>query len=138
MVVITAFYASLLAIAYVALSYNVTRYRRHQKVAIMDQGGDETLRRVIRAHGNFAEYVPFLLLMMALYELLQGSAWVLHILGIAIIISRALHAWSILMLERTGTYKVRVVAMAITFTAFLILAVLMLMKTVPVLLTPGI
>ena len=61
---ITAFYASLLGICYLYLSFLVIGARRRHQVGIGD-GGHEDLSRLTRAHGNFSEYVPITLIMIA-------------------------------------------------------------------------
>lgn len=87
--IITPLYAGLLAILFVVLSIRVVKKRG--KVSLGD-GGDATLLRRIRAHGNFAEYVPFILLMMAFLELNELHPYALHGLGISLIVARLLHA----------------------------------------------
>ncbi len=46
----------------------------------------------IRAHGNFAEYVPLTLLLMALCELAGVGALWLHLGGVLLLAGRILHA----------------------------------------------
>lgn len=87
--IITPLYAGLLAILFVVLSIRVVKQRGHG-VSLGD-GGDATLLRRIRAHGNFAEYVPFILLMMAFLELNELHPYALHGLGISLVIARLLH-----------------------------------------------
>ena len=60
---ITAFYASLLALLFVFLSFRVIGWRRLKKVEI-GHGDDNQLLRRMRVHANFAEYVPFTLLLI--------------------------------------------------------------------------
>jgi len=50
------------------------------------------MRAAIRAHGNFAEYVPLTLLLMALCELAGVGALWLHVGGLALLVGRILHA----------------------------------------------
>jgi len=86
---VTPLYAGLLAIWFFVLSWRVVQ-RRGQGVSLGDGGDNELLRR-IRGHGNFAEYVPFILLMMALLELTRHSTLLLHALGITLVVARLLH-----------------------------------------------
>ena len=65
---ITSAYLGLLALLYVVLGLQVSRLRRGNKVLFGD-GGDIKLRSAIRAHGNFVEYVPFIVLMVAILEM---------------------------------------------------------------------
>jgi uncharacterized membrane protein YecN with MAPEG domain len=63
-----------------------------EKVGI-GHGGSHELRRAIRAHANFSEYVPFALLMLFLLEMSAmfppAAIWSL---GVALFASRLLHA----------------------------------------------
>jgi hypothetical protein len=88
---ITALYAALLALLFLALSVLVIRQRLKAKVAL-GLGKAEGLLRASRAHGNFAEYVPILLVLLLLLELGGSRPWLLHALGAAILLGRVLHA----------------------------------------------
>lgn len=68
---VSALYASTLALLFVALCARTIMARRRARVALGD-GGDRILQRRLRAHGNFAEYVPIGLILMALAEF-QGA-----------------------------------------------------------------
>ena len=61
-------YAALLAILYAGLSVRTLRLRRQLRIAIGDKG-DERMLRAMRAHANFAEYVPLALLLIYLVEI---------------------------------------------------------------------
>lgn len=107
---ITLLYASLLAILFFALTVNTIRLRRQHKIGSGD-GNIPELTKAIRAHAHFAEFVPYLLLLMALYEASAGSSYILHLAGIALLIGRLAHAWS--LLYEKETYKGRVLGMMI-------------------------
>ena len=64
---IIAIYAAPLAFLYIALAINVIRLRFKHRVSL-GAGEVPKLERAIRAHGNFAEYVPFALLLIGLSE----------------------------------------------------------------------
>lgn len=87
---VTAIYGSILAIASVILSIIVSTKRGKYGVSIMD-GGHPELAVWIRKQGNFCEYVPFVVLMMALAEARGMSATWLHVIGILLLVSRLLH-----------------------------------------------
>ena len=89
-VAVTAIYAGLLALLSVVFTARVGIYRVHSRVLFGD-GGDEGLLRRQRAHGNFAEQVPFTVLLLALAELSGGAAWLLHALGATLLVARVLH-----------------------------------------------
>jgi uncharacterized protein len=116
---ITAFYASLLAPLFLVLAVRVVASRKSARVALGD-GGDRALLRRIRAHANFAEYVPFALVLMGLAESLSASVWLLHAAGVALLAGRALHAFSVSNAKEVIRH--RVAAMLTTFTVIAILA----------------
>ena len=87
----TTLYASLLAILYVVLSYRVAQRRMRFQVGL-GTGQNSDLERAVRIHGNFAEYVPFALLLLAFFESGGGPAWAVHVAGAGLLIARGLHA----------------------------------------------
>jgi len=107
---ITGLYAGILALLYVALSLRVVQARMKAKVSL-GNGGNQILTRRIRVHGNFAEYVPFALLLMAILELATINVVVLHILGVTLIVSRILHAYAI----ESANFQLRKLGMILTF-----------------------
>ena len=88
---ITLLFASLHVLLYVALSLRVVLHRRTHRVGV-GSGGDAVLTRKVRVHGNFAEYVPLALLMLALLEMSGIRATLLWTFGIALLLGRVLHA----------------------------------------------
>jgi hypothetical protein len=111
---IVPYYAAVLALVFVALSVNVIKGRRERRVAIGVSGAGDLERRV-RAHGNFAEYAPFALLLIAMAELRGTPPLVLHALCASLLLGRLVHAWGV---SRTDEdLRVRVAGMAATFAA---------------------
>lgn len=102
---ITALYAALLGILFVVLSFNVIAKRRKYQVALGDKG-EKTLQRAIRVHGNFAEYVPFALLLMFLSEYSGLAQPYLHALGILLLLGRLLHAWGVRQIKEKLVFRV--------------------------------
>jgi len=119
-ITITAFYGSLLALLFIALSFNVIRLRFKLKVGVGD-GGERSLTKAIRIHGNFAEYMPLALILLAGYELSGADSLWLHILGSVLFISRVLHA--IGLSKSIGTSKARVLGTLAMFIVLLLLAI---------------
>ena len=113
---ITAFYASLLAGLFVYLSLRVIRGRRDGKVALGDGGKDSLLRR-IRVHGNFAEYAPMALVLIALAESLRTNDWIIHALGISLVAARALHAYGVS--QPKENFRYRLAGMLATFAVLI-------------------
>lgn len=129
MIPVTSLYAALAAVFLIALSIHVVlnRYRTH--VSIGSQ--DDRLTRAIRVQANFTEYVPMILILMSCAELFKGSVYLLHIAGIAMLIGRACHAYSLLVVEPkyVGTNKgftFRMIGMILTFAVLGVLAVWLL------------
>ena len=91
MLLVTSIIASLLTIIFVKLSFAVIGLRRKNKVGL-GSGGNDDLERAIRAQGNFAEYVPFGIILVACLELNCAPWWLVAIPGIALIIGRLIHA----------------------------------------------
>ena len=91
---IAPLYIAIFSLMFTLLSFRVIRLRQTARVAIGD-GGDKALRRAIRVHGNFAEYVPLALILIFAAESLGMSAVWIHGLCIALLIGRLLHAYGV-------------------------------------------
>lgn len=91
----TPLYVAILALIYMFLSSVVVYYRRKFSRGIGD-GGNKTLHRAIRVHGNFIEYVPITLLLIFFVELSQVSPIYIHTMGLGLVVSRLLHAFGLL------------------------------------------
>ena len=87
---VTPLYAGLLAICYLVLSIRVIQRRGSAQINLGD-GGDPTMLRLMRAHANFGEYVPLILLMMGMLELSHTSIYILHAIGATLLLARLLH-----------------------------------------------
>jgi uncharacterized protein len=92
---LTLLFAGLCALLHFALTVMVIARRAKTGVDLLD-GGDVTLLRRIRAHGNFSESTPIALLLLALLEMNGLSTTWLWMLGVGMLIGRVLHAWSLL------------------------------------------
>ena len=123
---VTPLYTGLLVLWFVVLSARVANIRR-RGISFGDNG-DAAITRVVRAQGNFAEYVPLALLLLAILELallMMGflevnrfSIYWLHALGIVLLVARLLHglALSFGWLARFG----RMAGAALTFVLLLV------------------
>ncbi len=114
MLVVTSVFASVLALMFIKLSMNVIGFRRKNKVAIGD-GGVAELERAIRAHGNFAEYVPLGLFLIGALELNDAPLELVAPLGVLLVVGRYFHAKGIN--EPPPEFTNRVRGMKITFAA---------------------
>jgi uncharacterized membrane protein YecN with MAPEG domain len=124
---VTPLYAGLLTLFFVLLSVRVVNLRR-RGIIFGDNNGEIGVTRIVRAQGNFAEYVPLALLMMAVLEASRHSIYVLHALGIALVVARLLHGFALSFgwQPRNG----RIAGAALTFAVLLIEAVLCLYQGV--------
>lgn len=122
---ITSFYAAILALIYVVLAILVIRQRFKCRVGL-GTGKEPQLLQTVRMHGNFAEYVPLLLILVALLELQQSPAWQLHLVAGLTLAGRVLHAVG--LWQSSGTSVPRFVGMLSTFAALIVGAVFLLMK----------
>jgi uncharacterized membrane protein YecN with MAPEG domain len=114
---ILPFYAALLGLLYVYLSLATVSRRKKVLVALGD-GGDKLLQKKVRAHGNFQEYVPIALILIALFEYLGAFDWLIHLLAMALLIGRLLHAFGVSMEHEKLIYRVS--GMGLTFLSILI------------------
>ena len=100
----------------------VENHSRRRRGISLGDGGNRQMLRVIRGHGNFAEYVPFVLVLMLLLELGRTSIYVLHALGITLLAARLLHAYA---LSFTHAFVPgRTLGAALTFGVLLVAALL--------------
>jgi uncharacterized membrane protein YecN with MAPEG domain len=117
-------YAALLALLFVLLSPRTIRLRRRHRTALGD-GGHGALQKVMRTHANFAEYMPLALL--PIYFVVRGgrTPFMVHVLGIALIAGRLLHAWGISQPQEN--FRFRVSGMVLTFTTLITATTIILM-----------
>ena len=127
MLLVTSIIAVVLTGMFIKLSLAVISLRRKNKVGL-GTGGYEDLERAIRAQGNFAEYVPFGLILIACLELNGASWWLVAGPGVALIIGRAIHAKGIH--TPPPDFSKRVLGMKFTFYTLMTLMVLNLGWTI--------
>lgn len=122
---ITALYAGILALIVLALAINVTVHRVKLQVSLGD-GGKPQMLRMIRLHGNAAEYIPLALVLMAIYEFNGGGHMGLHIVGIALVVGRVLQTAGMWATDMPNIG--RQIGQSLTWLALVALAVLNLWK----------
>jgi uncharacterized protein len=89
---VTPLYAGLLTLWFVLLSVRVMNIRRDVPFG---DSGDIAITRLIRAQANFAEYVPLALLLMGFLEVTRYSIYLLHALGVTLVVARLLHGMAL-------------------------------------------
>jgi uncharacterized membrane protein YecN with MAPEG domain len=120
---VTGLYAGIFALIYVALSFNVISRRRYHGVPYGDKDIPE-MRRAIRVHGNFSEYIPIALLCMMLLEMQGTQAGTIHLFGILLLIGRIAHAYAL----TKSVFQARVVGTMLTQIVIAVCGVLLLSK----------
>ena len=85
---ITALYGAILTLMYLGLTFYVIKSRVAADQSIL-HGDDMQLATKIRRHGNFAEFVPMALIVMALAEMGGGNPVALNAAGIILVVARA-------------------------------------------------
>lgn len=114
MLPITSTVAALAALGLIALSIPVSLRRMKVKQAI-GTGDDQVLLRRIRAQGNFIEYVPIGLILLALAEM-RGAPQILLLATTGpMVIGRIAHAIGMLR----GVNPMRRMGMMATFVSLL-------------------
>lgn len=122
---ITSYIAAFLAIIMFVLTMMVSMQRvnlgkQAGDIAkfVFGDGDDEIMRRRIRAFGNFIEYVPTCLIMIALIEMQGASDTLVWCVGGAFVVGRLLHATG--MLTNPRKPLLRIVGMFATYAALLV------------------
>lgn len=121
------FYAAAMAVMYVVLAGLVVRQRIKCRVGLGD-GQQPALVKAVRIHGNFAEYVPLLLILLLILEMQGAALWQLHLIGGLTIGGRISHA--IGLSKSSGTSAPRMIGMICTFVALLCAAVFLVLGQV--------
>ena len=89
-----------------------------QKSVAPKTGDDGLLQRKVRAYGNFIEYVPLALLFILALEVMQASAWLVWMLGIALTVARIAHAWG--LIKTYGPSPGRAIGFFLTWFVYLV------------------
>ncbi|ODC03058.1 glutathione metabolism protein [Terasakiispira papahanaumokuakeensis] len=125
---VTPIYAALLGLLLILLSFRVIKVRRRALVAV-GTGDDPELLRATRVQGNFTEYVPLTLLLIWMLET-QGAASpvFIHVLGVALLVGRCLHAYGVSQTQEN--LKLRISGMMMTFSVLMVSALSLLWQAV--------
>jgi len=119
-------YAALLALLFVYLSVRTIGTRRRLQIAIGDKDQPE-MKRAMRVHANFAEYVPLGLVLLALVESRSPAPWLVHALCLCLLLGRALHAYGVSQTKER--FQFRVAGMMLTFACLVGSALFLLGST---------
>ncbi len=111
---VVPFYAAVLAVWYIFLSLRVIRMRVANRVGLGD-ANQPRLRRAIRVHANFSEYVPLALILLTFVELQQAAPSLVHALCLSLLLGRIIHGYAVS--QENEPARLRVAGMVLTFLA---------------------
>jgi hypothetical protein len=114
---ITLTIAAAAALLNIWIARRVGQVRIAHKISVGDAGNEVLIARM-RAHSNFVEYTPFVLILLALIEMARGSEPWLWGVGIIYILARIAHAFG---MERTRPDPLRLRMIGVVVTLFVLL-----------------
>jgi len=117
---ITPLYAALCGLLLIFLSMRVAPMRKRLAVGL-GTGNHSELEQAVRAHGNFTEYVPLALILLAFTEAGGAAALMLHLTGGALVTARVLHAFG--LNQSAGVSIGRFAGTSITWLVIIVLSV---------------
>ena len=121
--IIVPTYAAIFALLFVFLSFRVIKARRQEKIAI-GAGGSAVVERAMRVHANFAEYVPFALLLLSFIEQKGAHFLYVNILCLMLLAGRSLHIYGVS--NENENLRYRVLGMSMTFATIIFSALTLL------------
>jgi uncharacterized membrane protein YecN with MAPEG domain len=120
---ITPFFIGFFAVMQVPIT-GMVGYRRFQTRVPFFDGGDQTLMRRMRAHGNFTETVPMGLLAMAAAELTGAPHWLLWSGGVVLVAGRLMHFATLMRSEWGIGRAIGIILTLLSMGGFGLLAVI--------------
>lgn len=126
---VTPLYAAVFALLYVMLAINVIRFRLSEKVSLGD-GGHSELRKAVRIHANFSEYVPLSLLLMWFLESMTFDTPLVFWLGAILLLARVGHVVG--MMHPKNFMIFRKIGVAMTLLVILVASIRLFLHYLPV------
>ena len=124
--VITPIYGAMLGIILLVLSIRVVAVVRAKGKVGYGDGGNPDFTPVVRGQGNFIEYVPLALILIAFAEAGGTSAGWIHTLGAGLVIGRVLHPMG--LTNEPGINVFRFIGTNLTWLALLVSSILVLVN----------
>jgi uncharacterized membrane protein YecN with MAPEG domain len=125
----TPLFAAIFALIYIALAALVIRLRMSNQVSLGD-GDLSELKRAVRVHGNFIEYVPISLILLWFVETISFSHGLAFVLGWILLVARILHI--IGMLKPKSLFVLRQIGVIGTFAVLIIASVNLISHYLPI------
>lgn len=101
---ITSLYAGLFMLLLLVLAFGVVRLRLRTETSLGD-GGNRNLTKAMRSHGNAIEYVPMVLIGLALLEIGATNATLLHVYGSVFLLARFSHAFGMQQANEGNNFR---------------------------------
>ena len=117
---ITSLYALPLIPIFIFLFVRVSARRSEVKASI-GHANDAALHERIRRHGNFVEWVPFVMILMLLAEANGGNSTAVHSAGGLLVLGRVLHPLG--LKADSPSHPLRIAGNLLNLVATVILAV---------------
>lgn len=114
---ITLTIAGAAAILNIWLGWRVGQVRLSNKVSMGDSGNPAVIARM-RAHANFVEYTPFVLILIGLVELAAGTELWLWAVGAIYLLARIAHAFG-MDVQPPARSKLRGIGILVTMLTLL-------------------
>ncbi len=120
-------YAAIFALVFVFLSFRVIKARRQEKIAI-GAGGSAVVERAMRVHANFAEYVPFALLLLSFIEQKGAHFLYVNFLCLLLLVGRSVHIFGVS--NENENFRYRIHGMLMTFATIVLAAITLLLMAI--------
>ena len=124
---ITLLSTGILGILFFIHSLRTIKGRSITETSLGD-GGDELMTRRIRIHGNFAEYIPLLLIILLLLEVSKVGIVLLVTFAASIILGRLLHFYG--LYSKETPFWARIAGMQLTLWPLLLGSVYLILISV--------
>lgn len=124
-ITITPLYAAILGLMLLVLSARVVAVVRGKGEVGYGDGGNPDFTTVVRGQGNFIEYVPLILILIAFAEAGGSSSTTIHAMGTALVVGRILHP--IGLTNEPGINPARLVGTILTWTVLLAASIIVLL-----------
>ncbi len=123
---LTAAYAAIFGLLFTAISLRIT-YLRFRLGIHHGDGDAKGLARWIRAHANFAEYVPLILILAALHEAAGAPPAHINVLMLMLLVARIAHPFGMLAkVASPAQYLLRGTSAVSTWTVLAAVSLLLL------------
>lgn len=125
-VAITPMYAAILGVILLLLSVRVAAVVRAKGEVAFGDGGNPEFTTVVRGQGNFIEYVPLILILIAFAEAGGTSSTWIHAMGGGLVLARILHPLG--LTNEPGVSIMRVVGTILTWLILLASSIIVLIN----------